>query len=156
MSYSDLKRHSLAMAIVVLLIGSSLSWSSTAQACEVTTTVSKPTNLTATIAEHWIQLLWDAPPEAYLGLLYEILRGTGVGATPTIYAYLDETTPVYNVQTGTYSDHFTRTDFMDYTDALEAGETYVYAVVFGRVNNCGDHQRGDQSDSVTVTYNPEE
>ena len=39
---------------------------------------------------------------------------------------------------------------------LTVGETYVYAVAFERYDNCGGSQEGVQSDSVTVTYQPEE
>ena len=150
--FESMKRCWLVLAIVASLIGGGLSWPSASQAC----TVSKPANVTATVNEQGIELRWDAPPEGKVGLTYEILRGVGAGATPTLYMMLDEITPVYDAQTGTYRDFSVRTDWMDYDYDLEAGQTYVYAVVFGRVDSCGDYTRGEQSDSVTVTYQPKE
>ena len=156
MTYPGAKRHFLAMTVVLLLIAGGLAWSPAVQACTVTTTVSQPSNVTATVNEEGILLRWDAAPEADKVHRYEIYRGVGVGATPSRYGGI-QVVAVYDVNTGTFTYPATSPmDMTDYADMLIGGETYVYAVAFARRDNCGNLQIGERSESVSVTYQPEQ
>ena len=154
MMFTGVKRYRLTIAVAVAFFGAGLSWSSIAQACMVTTTVSKPTSFTATVNEDGILLRWDAPPEADKVFIYDFFRGTGQGATPTRYGTVDVET-AYDENSGTVGPIGSAfTSVVDYEDMLTVGETYVYAITFGRLDNCGYRQSGIQSDTATVTYQP--
>ena len=156
MRFADATRHRLALVAVVSLIVGALSWSSAAQACTVTTTVSKPTNVAATVNEEGILFQWDAAPEADNVFNYVIDRGIGAGATLQYYGSI-ELVATYNTQTGTTTQPTgAPTDFTDYGDRLDTGETYSYAVTFERWDNCGGRQRSTRSDTASVTYEPAE
>ena len=116
----------------------------------------KPTNFTATVNEEGIRLQWDAAPESDKVYKYEILRGEGNGATPTLWGTL-EVPEVYDPATNTFVYPTpSPMDDIDLASGLVVGTTYVYAIRFVRWNNCFDNQQGVQSDTVTVTYQPEE
>ena len=64
---------------------------------------------------------------------------------------------MYNTQSGTYTRPTGGpTDFTDYAEMLDIGETYVYAVTFERWDNCGGRQKSSRSDTAGVTYEPGE
>ena len=158
MKCASVKHYWLAVAVVMSLIGSGVSWSQdvVTTPCTLTTNPpAKPTNFTATVNEEGIQLRWDAPPEADKVFSYEIFRGVGSGTTPTIYGTMDVES-VYDANSDTLVPSHSVTTTVDYNYVLTVAETYVYAIAFGRWNNCGGYQEGIKSDSVTVTYQPDE
>ena len=159
MRIAGAKRDWFAMVIVLSLVAGGLSWSAAAQAWTCTPDTSspaKPTQFTATVNEEGILLQWDAAPDDDKVTHYQTYRGVGEGATPKTYGVI-VLTPVYDVNTGelrypTYSPM----DMVDYTHHLEVGQTYVYAVAFGRWDDCSEYHESEQSDQVTVTYQPKE
>ena len=152
-------RYWLATMAVILSVGGGVSWSQEVMTTPCTLTTDPPaksTNFTATVNEEGILLQWDAAPVADKVYKYEILRGEGKGATPTLWGTLD-LLEVYDPDTNTF---FYPTpspmDEIDSASGLVPGTTYVYAIRFGRWSNCGGYQPGEQSDTVTVTYQPDE
>ena len=149
-------KHHWSIMAVFSLIGLGLLWPSVSLACTVTTKApAKPANFSAAVNDEGILLQWDAAAEADKVFRYEILRGVGAGSTPTGYGGMD-LVAVYDTATGTYTyPTSSPMKTVDYSEMLVVNETYVYAVAFGRWDNCGGYQRGVQSNTVSVTYEPD-
>ena len=129
----------------------------TTTVCAVTSTVSKPTGLTAQVnpntyldgtptALPGILLAWDSPPSHEQVFGYNVYRRVQ-GESTTLRL-------IGNVS-GLFATD--KQDVMDVADVpfagnLVVGKTYIYRVAAERWDNCGDYQESAQSDPVSVTY----
>lgn len=160
----------LAMVVVVSLIGASLPrsavaqvpWPPLGQECTVTSTVSKPTGLGATVNpagyyENGILVQWDAAPGSDQVYKYNLFRKKASGGTLIMVGSIQNVSQ-YHPSTGTYSyPDDAPSEILDpESSGLETGEQYIYRVSAARWNNCGDYQESEQSDPVTVTYEVDE
>ncbi len=135
----------------------------TAVPCTVTTTVAKPTGLTATVNPEssnadGILLEWNAPAASdevsgYYVYRREVLQGTTT--TLALHGIISDL-PVYDTRTGEYRSSPGPAEEMDFADSppgnLKSGTTYAYAIVAERTNNCDYLQQSEQSDEATATY----
>ncbi len=153
------KSHWQAMAALASAIGGGFFWSPpTAQACTVTTTAETPTGLSATVnpagGDRGILVEWTlAEPETVYE--YRYYRGVGMGSTLKHWG-TGTAVSAYNSITGTYTAlPVLPTSVMDFESSPGgpiAGQTYVYAIVAVRRDNCSNPQESAQSGSVEVTY----
>lgn len=169
MRFAGAKRHWLAIAVLVSLMGVGLSWSSaaahalstTSGTCVRTTTISRPTGLTSTVnpstregkpvLENGILLQWDVPPADDEVIGYDLYkREARKGTKLEVFSY-------FSLEWAGQHHPITRMEFMDpelfpNKRNLVDGQSYIYRVVAVRLDNCYIDQESEQSLPHTVTW----